>query len=89
MVDISNISKMLDAFAQDVFLYSISINDNIIFSNNQEILIDQEPLTIHLGDNYLMKIKVQHYDNSSFVIQDKLRISYHIFIILDHANILL
>ena len=28
MVDISNISKMLDAFAQDVFLYSISINDN-------------------------------------------------------------
>tara|TARA_B110000503_G_scaffold101836_1_gene152098 strand:+ start:391 stop:1686 length:1296 start_codon:yes stop_codon:yes gene_type:complete len=82
MVDISNISKMLDAFAEDVFLYSISINDNIIFSNNQEVLIDQEPLTIHLGDNYLMKIKVQHYDNSSFVIQDKLRTSSHVFIIL-------
>lgn len=82
MVDISNISKMLDAFAQDVFLYSISLNDNIIFSNNQEGVIDQEPLTIHLGDNYLMEIKVQHYDNSSFVIQDKLRTSSHVFIIL-------
>ena len=64
ILDLSNIKQILDAISENVFLYSLSINNKQILTNTLVDLTDNMLLSTPITKNLLLTLSLKH----SFII---------------------
>ena len=84
ILDLSNIKQILDAISENVFLYSLSIDNKQILTNTLVDLTDNKLLNIPITKNLLLTLNLKHAYNSQFIALNNKALKTNIVLILDY-----
>ena len=82
ILDLSNIKQILDAISENVFLYSLSIDNKQILTNTIVDLTDNKLLNIPITKNLLLTLNLKHAYNSQFIALNNKALKTNIVLIL-------